>query len=203
MNLPNKLTMARILLVPLFVVFYFLPFDFAPYVAVALFVVAACTDFLDGYIARKYNLVTDLGKLLDPIADKTLVTAALFCVVATNPLQYGAGLTGQIGQHGQVILAVCGIIVLARELIISAVRQIAATKGVVIQANVYGKIKTITQDVCLPILIVLNGAKYVNSLFFDVVWWVGFALLIVSTAITILSGVVYLVQNKKVFWESK
>ncbi|MBR2966019.1 MAG: CDP-alcohol phosphatidyltransferase family protein [Clostridia bacterium] len=203
MNLPNKLTMARILLVPLFVVFYFLPFDFAPYVAVALFVVAACTDFLDGYIARKYNLVTDLGKLLDPIADKTLVTAALFCVVATNPLQYGAGLAGQIGQHGQVILAVCGIIVLARELIISAVRQIAATKGVVIQANVYGKIKTITQDVCLPILIVLNGAKYVNNLFFDVVWWVGFALLIVSTAITILSGVVYLVQNKKVFWESK
>lgn len=203
MNLPNKLTMARILLVPLFVVFYFLPFDFAPYVAVALFVVAACTDFLDGYIARKYNLVTDLGKLLDPIADKTLVTAALFCVVATNPLQYGAGLAGQIGQHGQVILAVCGIVVLARELIISAVRQIAATKGVVIQANVYGKIKTITQDVCLPILIVLNGAKYVNSLFFDVVWWVGFALLIVSTAITILSGVVYMVQNKKVFWESK
>ena len=203
MNLPNKLTMARILLVPLFVVFYFLPFDFAPYVAVALFVVAACTDFLDGYIARKYNLVTDLGKLLDPIADKTLVTAALFCVVATNPLQYGAGLAGQIGQHGQVILAVCGIVVLARELIISAVRQIAATKGVVIQANVYGKIKTITQDVCLPILIVLNGAKYVNNLFFDVVWWVGFALLIVSTAITILSGVVYLVQNKKVFWESK
>ena len=195
--------MARILLVPLFVVFYFLPFDFAPYVAVALFVVAACTDFLDGYIARKYNLVTDLGKLLDPIADKTLVTAALFCVVATNPLQYGAGLAGQIGQHGQVILAVCGIVVLARELIISAVRQIAATKGVVIQANVYGKIKTITQDVCLPILIVLNGAKYVNSLFFDVVWWVGFALLIVSTAITILSGVVYMVQNKKVFWESK
>ena len=203
MNLPNKLTMARILLVPLFVVFYFLPFDFAPYVAVALFVVAACTDFLDGYIARKYNLVTDLGKLLDPIADKTLVTAALFCVVATNPLQYGAGLAGQIGQHGQVILAVCGIVVLARELIISAVRQIAATKGVVIQANVYGKIKTITQDVCLPILIVLNGAKYVSNLFFDVVWWVGFALLIVSTAITILSGVVYLVQNKKVFWESK
>ncbi|MBQ2804464.1 MAG: CDP-alcohol phosphatidyltransferase family protein [Clostridia bacterium] len=203
MNLPNKLTMARILLVPLFVVFYFLPFDFAPYVAVALFVVAACTDFLDGYIARKYNLVTDLGKLLDPIADKTLVTAALFCVVATNPLQYGAGLAGQIGQQGQVILAVCGIIVLARELIISAVRQIAATKGVVIQANVYGKIKTITQDVCLPILIVLNGAKYLNNLFFDVVWWVGFALLIVSTAITILSGVVYLVQNKKVFWESK
>ena len=195
--------MARILLVPLFVVFYFLPFDFAPYVAVALFVVAACTDFLDGYIARKYNLVTDLGKLLDPIADKTLVTAALFCVVATNPLQYGVCLAGQIGQHGQVILAVCGIVVLARELIISAVRQIAATKGVVIQANVYGKIKTITQDVCLPILIVLNGAKYVSNLFFDVVWWVGFALLIVSTAITILSGVVYLVQNKKVFWESK
>ena len=203
MNLPNKLTMARILLVPLFVVFYFLPFDFAPYVAVALFVVAACTDFLDGHIARKYNLVTDLGKLLDPIADKTLVTAALFCVVATNPLQYGAGLAGQIGQHGQVILAVCGIIVLARELIISAVRQIAATKGVVIQANVYGKIKTITQDVCLPILIVLSGAKYVSNLFFDIIWWVGFALLIVSTAITILSGVVYLVQNKKVFWESK
>ena len=203
MNLPNKLTMARILLVPLFVVFYFLPFDFAPYVAVALFVVAACTDFLDGYIARKYNLVTDLGKLLDPIADKTLVTAALFCVVATNPLQSGAGLAGQIGQHGQVILAVCGIVVLARELIISAVRQIAATKGVVIQANVYGKIKTITQDVCLPILIVLNGAKYASNLFFDIVWWVGFALLIVSTAITILSGVVCLVQNKKVFWESK
>ena len=81
MNLPNTLSVLRMCMIPLFVVAYFL----SPVWAVVVFVLAAFTDFLDGYIARKYNMVTDLGKLLDPMADKVLVTAALFCVVGTNP----------------------------------------------------------------------------------------------------------------------
>ena len=87
MNLPNKLSILRIVMVPLFVVAYFLPFEWTPFVALGIFALAAITDFLDGYIARKYNLVTNLGKLLDPIADKILVCAALFCIaVSIRPL---------------------------------------------------------------------------------------------------------------------
>lgn len=134
MNLPNTLSVVRMCMIPLFIVAYFL----SPVWAVVVFVLAAFTDFLDGYIARKYNMVTDLGKLLDPMADKVLVTAALFCVVGTNPLQYGMD-----GNASSIFLICCATVIIARELLISAVRMIAASKGIVVQANVYGKIKTI------------------------------------------------------------
>jgi phosphatidylglycerophosphate synthase len=145
MNLPNKLSILRIIMVPLFIVAYFLPFDWAPFVALGIFILAALTDLLDGYIARKYNLVTDLGKLLDPIADKILVCSALFCVAVTNPLRHGLGGFFVMGteistlQSGHVFLAVSGALVLSRELLIDAVRQIAASKGTVVQANIFGK----------------------------------------------------------------
>ena len=206
MNLPNKLSTLRICLVPLFVVAYFLPYYWGAFVAVAIFVIAAFTDFLDGHIARKYDLVTNLGKLLDPIADKVLICAALFCVTATNPLQYTQASQLAISTDfsfyfGQIFLAVGGTLILARELLVSAVRQIAASKGVVVQANVYGKVKTVLQDVALPMLLLLNAQKdsTVQSVFFDIVWIVGAVVFGIAIIMTIVSGVIYLVQNRKVF----
>lgn len=217
MNLPNKLSTLRICLVPLFVAAYFLPYWWSAFVATGVFVVAAFTDFLDGYIARKYNMVTDLGKLLDPIADKVLVCAALFCVVATNPLLYGditrQGLTVEpyvsswSGTFGRIYLATGGVIILARELLISAVRQIAASKGVVVHANVYGKVKTVFQDISLPVLIAMNATTMISPIelaanhknLYLSGWWIGTVLFGVAVLLTVVSCVIYLVQNKKVF----
>ena len=212
MTLPNKLSILRICMVPLFIIAYFLPYSWGAFVAVAIFVLAAATDFLDGYIARKYNMVSDLGKLLDPIADKVLVCAALFCVVATNPLSY-LELQGFVGAQnfGVIFLAVGATLIISRELLVSAVRQIAASKGVVVQANMYGKLKTVFQDVSLPLLVLLRGANIVAtqastqssgntpSLFYTVVWWIAVIMFAISVVLTVVSGVIYLVQNKKVF----
>ena len=192
MNLPNKLSLLRIFLVPIFVVTFYLSWEFARLISVAIFVIATLTDFLDGYIARKYNLVTDLGKLLDPIADKLLVTSALFCVVSQASTQTFS-----------IVLAVCSTIIVGRELLISAIRQIAASKGIVIAANVFGKVKTILQDVALPLVIVLQCPAFVNLLtssnMYNVVFYVTAGLFILATLMTIVSGVIYVIQNKKVF----
>ena len=212
MTLPNKLSILRICMVPLFIIAYFLPYSWGAFVAVAIFVLAAATDFLDGYIARKYNMVSDLGKLLDPIADKVLVCAALFCVVATNPLSY-LELRGFVGadNFGIIFLAVGATLIISRELLISAVRQIAAAKGVVVQANLYGKLKTVFQDISLPLLVFLHGANivaknelmqsndYTPSTFNIIVWWIAMIMFAISVVLTIVSGVIYLVQNRKVF----
>lgn len=209
MNLPNKLSTFRICIVPVFIAAYFLPFYWGAIVAVTLFILAAFTDFLDGYIARKHNLVTDLGKLLDPIADKILVCAALFCVVATNPLQYVDTSMFNISAYqteifGRIFLATGSAVILARELLISAVRQIASAKGIVVQANVYGKVKTIVQDVALPILVLLSTQQYLHSksVFFDILWILSIVFFAIAVVMTILSGVIYLIQNKKVFVNS-
>lgn len=213
MNLPNKLSLLRICLIPFFVAAYFLPFWWGAIVAVGIFILAAFTDFLDGHIARKYNLVTDLGKLLDPIADKILVCAALFCLAASNPLAttyqpidmptlkpyYDLFQTG-----GYVFFAVCGTLILSRELLISAVRMIATSKGIVVQANIYGKVKTVFQVVSLPCLLLLRCTAFVQCagmLFFTILMYVGLALFAVAVVLTIVSGIIYLVQNKKVFAE--
>ena len=196
MNLPNRLSLLRICMVPLFVAAYFLPYFWGAFIAVALFLLAAATDFLDGHIARKYGMVTDLGKLLDPIADKILVCAALFCVVATNPLQYYD--EAWAVTFGLILLTVGATVIISRELLISAVRMIAASKGVVVQANVFGKIKTIFQDVSLPLLVILNSGIFEGT-FRIVCWWASVALFFVAVVLTIVSGVIYLVQNKKVF----
>lgn len=219
MNIPNSLSLARICLIPLFVAAYFLPYDWGVYVAIAIFLICCFTDFLDGFIARKFNMVTDLGKLLDPIADKILVCAALFCVVATNPLQYFNGKLfacplNAISNLGVILLTVGSILILARELLISAVRMIAASKGLVVQANVFGKIKTVMQDISLPLLILLQvqaysselvlrsasaGGDYQSGMFFDIVWLLAVILFSCAVIMTIVSGVIYLVQNKGVF----
>lgn len=216
MNLPNKLSLLRICMIPFFVALYFLPFWWAPIAAVVVFLLAAATDFLDGYIARKYNLVTDLGKLLDPIADKVLVTAALFVAVATNPFQYSAFTPSfplsdtQNANFYMIFLAVVGILILARELLISAMRQIAASKGVVVQANIFGKVKTICQDVTLPIVLLLYTQRNLDAVslekfggLFDVLRIIATVMLVLTLVITVLSGVIYLVQNRHVFVETK
>lgn len=219
MNLPNKLSILRIVMVPLFVVMYFLAFTWSPYVALAIFILAALTDMLDGYIARKYNLVTDLGKLLDPIADKILVCAALFCIAVTNPLRLGIGGTAvSVGNSasllsGHVFLAVSGTLVLSRELLIDAVRQVAASKGKVVQANIYGKIKTVLLDVSIPFFMTAEGlARKLESLSiirsadlenlqtaYNVISWSATILFALAIVMTVASGVVYIVQNRKVF----
>lgn len=214
MNLPNKLSLLRIVMIPLFIAAYFLPYSWGAYVAVGIFVLAAFTDFLDGFVARKYNMVTDLGKLLDPIADKILVCAALFCVVATNPLQYMSGalfaVPAWFAQFTQILLTVGAVLILARELLISAVRMIAASKGIVVQANKFGKIKTVLQDICLPLIVIVNAQAYygvsagatAKDVFFDVVGIVSLVVFVLAVIMTIVSGVIYLVQNKKVFAEN-
>lgn len=214
MNVPNSLSIARICMIPLFVAAFFIPQEWAVYAAIAIFAVCCFTDFLDGFIARKYNMVTDLGKLLDPIADKILVCAALFCVVATNPLQHTnvfswAPMQDFNKDFGLLFVTVGSILILARELLISAVRMIAASKGIVVQANKFGKIKTVLQDVSLPLLILLRAQPYhcdssstvvAGALkFFDAVWYLATILFGVAILMTVLSGVIYLVQNKGVF----
>ena len=192
MNLPNKLSLLRIFLVPVFVMTFYLSWEYSRYIATGIFVVATLTDFLDGYIARKHNLVTDLGKLLDPIADKLLVTSALFCVVSVASTPTYA-----------IVLAVCSAVIVARELLVSAIRQIGASKGQVISANVFGKIKTILQDVALPAIIILQCPAFISafdgSLVYDLLFYLAAALFALATLMTIISGTIYLVQNKKIF----
>ena len=192
MNLPNRLTMVRIFLIPAMIFFYlanFIPGGWGKIIALIIFIGAAITDFLDGYYARKLNQITDLGKFLDPIADKLLVMSALLLVVAdgTIPAPYG-------------VLA--AIIIIGRELIVSAFRQVAATKKFVMAADWWGKVKTLVTDISLPALILLSffyangavtGTGFLN--FFETL---NYILLGLSVALTIVSGVNYLVKNWKV-----
>lgn len=221
MNLPNKLSILRIIMVPFFIACYFVPYSVFQIVALAIFILAAFTDFLDGYIARKHNLVTDLGKLLDPIADKILVCSALFCITVRSPARYlGVDMMGGFAENQLFALIICisGIIIISRELLISAVRQIAAAKGVVVKANVFGKVKTILQDVAIPFLVFLQALainmdswEHISvrtiemerdQMVYNVVGWIGISIFGLAVVATILSGVVYLVQNKKVFLEN-
>lgn len=218
MNLPNILSLIRICMIPFVVAAYMLSAFWGPIVAVVLFILAAFTDFLDGYIARKYNMVTDLGKLLDPIADKVLITAALFCICAFTPYGYKLNVTENWEKsmalyHFASIFITCGsIIVLARELLISAVRQIAASKGVVVQANIFGKFKTVLQDITLPVIMILRSfswliasgkasAELIKAA--DIIGVVGLILFALMVVATLLSGIIYLVQNSFVFTDNK
>lgn len=189
MNLPNKLSLLRIFLIPVMIFFYLA--DFVPYgkiIAIVVFIAAAFTDFLDGKIARKHNLVTNLGKLLDPIADKLLVMSALLLVVIdyTIPHPYGV---------------IAAIIIIGRELLISAFRQIAASKKVVMAADMFGKIKTFTQDIALPILFLLSFFTYnvtINATVVLIVEIVGYVMIGLATLFTILSGANYIIKNRQV-----
>lgn len=189
MNLPNKLTILRVIMIPLVMAFYMI--EAIPYgkiVALVLFVLAAFTDFLDGKIARKYNLVTDFGKFLDPIADKLLVASVLFMIA----------IDGTIPNPWGVIVVT---IIMSRELIVDAFRLIACTKGIVLAADIWGKAKTMVQCWTMPLCILLaffeqctkiGGAGLIT---YQVICYV---LIGLSTVLTVISGVNYIVKNKQV-----
>lgn len=171
MNLPNKLTFLRMILVPVFVIFMYLPGSTNRYIATAIFVFASFTDFLDGHIARKRGLVTNFGKFADPLADKILVCSAIILLSETG-----------------VIPGWAVIIIVAREFAITGFRIIAASENITIAAGPLGKIKTVTQLISV-IIILLN----VDSLL-----KVGMGIFYISVFFTILSGIDYMIRNKEV-----
>ena len=174
MNLPNKLTVLRVVMIPFFVAF--LLFDITgaadKWIALAIFCAASLTDMLDGKIARKYNLVTNFGKFMDPLADKLLVCSALVCLVSMEMLP-----------------AVVCIIIIAREFAISGFRLVAADNGIVIAAGIWGKMKTVFQMIMIIVLI----ADFEGI--FDTIEWI---LIVISTALTIISLIDYIWKNKQV-----
>lgn len=197
MNLPNKLTLLRLILIPFFIAAFYLGFFAGHYfVALGIFVVASLTDFLDGYIARKYNMVTDLGKFLDPIADKVLVLAGLIVLIA-DP--YETNVFGRIGIIGIIYGGVGVSIIMAREMVVSSLRMMAAKKGIVLAAEMTGKVKTFFTDVTVIVLLLagdlLNFAPDVGVVF-D---YIGLACFGISVLLTIISGCSYLIKNKEVF----
>ncbi len=199
MNLPNKITLSRICLIPVFAVIFFL--DMIPYnyfIAAVIFVVAACTDFLDGHIARKRGLVTNLGKFLDPIADKVLVsTALIFLLVRPQIL-----LVLWQGDWVLVCAGVCVAIILARELIVSGFRMVAASAGLVLAADKIGKVKTTFQDIAIAFL--LAGADFFGlAKASEVINAIGLVCLAVATVLTVWSGISYIVRNRQVLQEQK
>ena len=175
MNTPNKLTIARVIMIPFFVAFlmYDITGSADKWIALGIFVVASLTDTLDGYLARKHNLVTNFGKFMDPLADKLLVCSALICFTSTG--QPAAWIT---------------IIIIAREFIISGFRLIAADNGIVIAASYWGKFKTVSQ----MIMIILMIMDIQNTIFQGVLT----LFVVLAVALTIISLVDYIVKNKSV-----
>ena len=180
MNLPNKLTIFRVILIPFFVLFLLLEPDNQTFRLIAdlIFIVASLTDMLDGKIARKYNLVTNFGKFMDPLADKLLVCAAMVCLVAT-------------GQLAAWIV----IIIISREFIISGFRLIASDNGIVIAASMWGKFKTVFQMLMIIVLI-----ANIPLAAFDMI---GTVLTYVALVLTVVSLVDYIAKNKDILKEQK
>ena len=178
MNLPNKLITFRVILIPFFVFFMLAPnmTGINHYIAAAIFIVASLTDLLDGKIARKYNLVTNFGKFMDPLADKLLVCSAMICLIQT-------------GQLAAWIV----VIIIAREFIISGFRLIASDNGVVIAASYWGKFKT-TFQMLMVIVLILN----IQMSFFQIL---GMILTYVALILTVVSLIDYIVKNKDVLKE--
>ena len=172
MNLPNKLTIMRVILIPFFVFFLLSPYfpAYGNYIAVAIFIVASLTDMLDGKIARKYNLVTNFGKFMDPLADKLLVCSAMICLIELDRLA-----------------AWIVIVIIAREFIISGFRLVASDNGVVIAASYWGKFKT-TFQMLMVIVLILD----IQMPFFQIL---GTVLTYVALILTVVSLIDYIVKN--------
>ena len=182
MNLPNKLTVLRIIMVPFFVFFMLVdssvvPHGYAKWIALVLFCVASITDFLDGQIARRNNLVTNFGKFMDPLADKILTCSAFICLIVTRPESMPAWIV---------------IIIIAREFVISGFRLVASDKGVVIAASYWGKFKTTFQMLMIIVLFLDLGGIF--DLIGQILTWAALIL-------TVVSLVDYLVKNKSVILE--
>lgn len=177
MNLPNKLTVLRVLMIPVFVLFMLVDIfgNVDKVIALVIFILASLTDMLDGKIARKYNLVTNFGKFMDPLADKLLVSSALICL------------------SGSKIPIWIVIVIISREFIISGFRLVAADNGVVIAAGIWGKLKTAVTMVMIPVVI-LDLPFFAYSILEQI-------LIYASLILTVISLVVYLVDNKQVLSE--
>lgn len=175
MNTPNKLTVARMILVPFLVVFLLTGWggEANRWICLAIFVAASVTDWFDGHLARKYNLITNFGKFMDPLADKLLVCSAMICMIELDKLP-----------------AWVVIIIIGREFIISGFRLIAAENGIVIAANYWGKFKTVSQMIMI-ILLMLDFGGIFTVLTQIFIW--------LSVALTIISLLTYIMQNRKVF----
>lgn len=190
-NVPNILTFSRILIIPVFVALFYVHFTAHYFVCWALFAIACVTDLFDGAIARKHNLVTNLGKFLDPIADKVLVLTGLILFLTVPQI-----FCNNLGDWA-IIVAGCGVaIIFARELIVSGFRMVAASSGEVIAADKIGKYKTFSQDLCVGFLLFGEGIiELTDNLFGVVVNLIGISLFIISVILTVVSGVNYLTKN--------
>lgn len=199
MNLPNKLTLSRIILIPFFIAAFYAPFTCHYFVALGIFAIASITDFFDGKIARKRNLVTDLGKFLDPIADKVLVTSAIVVMVADPNANVFTSVLGNM--LGLMLGGIGDVIIIARELVVSSLRMMAAKQGKVLAAEYIGKVKTFFTDVTLVVVLLASGLYEFSDTagrITAIIALVGFG---ISVLLTIISGVSYLVKNKEVFAE--
>ncbi len=177
MNLPNKLTMLRVIMIPFFIVFLLVPITpYDKWIALAIFILASLTDLLDGKIARKYNLVTNFGKFMDPLADKLLVCSTLICLIELNKIP-----------------AWMVIIIIAREFIISGFRLVASDNGVVIAASYWGKFKTTFQMAAVCLLIA--DIEALNLLTQIILW--------IAVILTVVSLIDYLAKNKDVMKDNK
>lgn len=176
MNLPNKITITRVCMIPIFLIVYFSDIKNAQVIATVIFAVAALTDGIDGHIARKYNQITTFGKFMDPLADKLLVSTALIVLV-------------QVGKVPAWIVS----LIIAREFAITGFRTIAVSSGVTIAASSLGKVKTMTQMTSILLLLLNNPILRTYNIPLDMI------LLYIALFFTLLSGIEYIYKNKAVF----
>ena len=184
MNLPNKITLSRIILVPFFMIIMFLPIPYVNLIAFLVFVIAASTDCVDGHLARSKNMVTNFGKFLDPLADKLLVFTAMTMFMADN-----------VNLNGIELMPLwVFMIMLIREFGVSGIRMLASSKGEVIAAGKMGKLKTLVTMVglCISFFVGLH----------QVIFWISYVLIMLSCLLTILSGIEYFYNSRKIIFES-
>ena len=181
MNLPNKLTLLRIILTPFYLASMLIEFEYHFLVAAVIFIAASVTDFLDGKIARKNNLVTTFGKLCDPVADKMLTTAALLAFM-----------------HFDLCNIWIVMIVLTREFLVTSFRLVASAQGIVIPAGILGKLKTVSQMVFSTLIMLMVHFVPVAGWDWNTVSVISNILMSVSALLTVVSGVKYMIDGKKV-----
>jgi CDP-diacylglycerol--glycerol-3-phosphate 3-phosphatidyltransferase len=189
MNVPNTLTMIRIFCTPLMILMFLLPIPkgIGVFIALGIYVLACITDWLDGYIARKYNMITDFGKFMDQIADKFITTTAMILV-----------LFGKVSVTANWLAILMLLIVVLRDILISGIRMVAANKNVVIAADIFGKVKSFFLDLASMVLILYIGLTAVATCdFLKYVQVFGLSLMIIGVALTVVSCVNYTVQAIK------
>lgn len=205
MNLPNKLTMLRLLLIPVFVLFVFLEVGvlakFNNYIAFLIFAIASFTDYLDGHLARKWNMVTDFGKLFDSAADKLLCGSALmlliyiFSAVCTNVFP-GTAMSAMT-----ICITLFTVIIICRELFITAFRSVAASKNIIIAADMPGKIKTVAQMVGILVILLVPDTLQFSQLAAQILFVIGFVGLAFGMIMAVVSCILYLCKYPSVFSE--